>query len=63
MKFNEVKVFSATKAKDRDELGDRVSNWIDGNPDVEILNTEVRQSSDSEFHCLSIILFVNRKKR
>jgi hypothetical protein len=55
--FTGVKVFSATKAKERDELGDVVTRWIRSNPDVEIVDREVRQSSDDEFHCLSIILF------
>jgi hypothetical protein len=55
--FTGVKVFSATKAKERDELGEVVTRWIRSNPDVEIVDREVRQSSDDEFHCLSIILF------
>jgi hypothetical protein len=59
-KFNTVKVFSATKAKDRELLGARVSAWIEANPGVEITNTVVTQSSDKAFHCLAITLFAHR---
>ena len=59
-KINTVKVFSATKAKDRELLGARVSAWIEANPDVEIANTVVTQSSDKAFHCLAITLFAHR---
>jgi hypothetical protein len=57
MGFNGVKVFSATKAKDREELGEQVTRWIRANPDVRVTDKIVTQSSDSEFHCLTITLF------
>jgi hypothetical protein len=57
-----VKVFSATKAKEREALGENVTNWIRGNPDCEIVDKIVTQSSDSEFHCLTITLFYKRKE-
>jgi len=50
-----VKVFSATKARDREDIGDRVTAWIAANPGVEILQTVVAQSSDRSFHCLSLV--------
>ena len=56
-----VKVFSATKAKEREGLGDAVTNWIRANPDEEIIDKIVTQSSDSEFHCLTITLFYRRR--
>lgn len=59
--FTGVKVFSATKAKERDELGETVTRWLRSNADLEIVDREVRQSSDDEFHCLSIILFYRQK--
>jgi hypothetical protein len=55
-RINLVKVFSATKARDRDTLGDRVTEWIRNNPGVQILRTVISQTSDSEFHCLSFVL-------
>jgi hypothetical protein len=58
-----VKVFSATKAKEREGLGDQVTTWIRANPDAEIIDKIVTQSSDSEFHCLTITLFYRRNKK
>jgi len=57
MQFTGVKVFSATKARDREELGDAVTRWLQANADLEIVDRVVAQSSDSEFHCLTIIVF------
>ena len=34
MAFNGVKVFSATKAREREDLGDNVTRWIRANPNV-----------------------------
>ncbi len=55
--FTGVKVFSATKAKEREELGEHVTRWLRSNADLEVVDRVVRQSSDNEFHCLTIILF------
>ena len=52
-----AKVFTATKAKDREELGEVLTRWIRDNPRAKILDKIVTQSSDSEFHCLSITVF------
>jgi hypothetical protein len=57
MQFTGVKVFSATKAKDREELGESVTRWIRSNGDLEIVDRVVTQSSDDEFHCLTIVVF------
>jgi hypothetical protein len=55
--FTGVKVFSATKAKERDDLGEQVTRWLRANADLEIVDRTVMQSSDNEFHCLSVVLF------
>lgn len=61
--YNMVKVFSATKAKDRAELGERVTEFLRGFlKSGSVVETMVRQSSDSEFHCLSIVLFLRKPK-
>jgi len=49
-------VFSDTKASQRAVLGERVTAWLRANPGVEVLDTWMRQSSDREFHCQSIVL-------
>ena len=62
MLFDAVKVFSATKQKERDELGETVTRWLDEHKArIEIVDKVVKQSSDSEYHCLSITLFYKRK--
>jgi hypothetical protein len=61
--YNAVKVFSATKAKEREDLGYQITGWLQENQHVEIVNTEVRQSSDNEFHCLTIILFYRNERQ
>jgi hypothetical protein len=54
--FTGVKVFSATKARDRDELGENVTRWLRDHP-VQVVDKIVTQSSDHEFHCLTITIF------
>ncbi len=57
--FDAVKVFSATKAREREELGEVITRWLaDQDPQMEVVDKVVSQSSDNEFHCLSIILFL-----
>ena len=50
------KVFSATRAQDREVLGERVSAWLGANPHLEVRQTVVSLTSDSKFHCLSFVL-------
>ena len=52
-----IKVFSATKARDREVLGDVITEWIRSHPDCEVFDKIVTQSSDAEFHCLAITVF------
>lgn len=61
MQFTGVKVFSATKAKEREELGEAVTRWLRSNADLEVVDRVVTQSSDDEFHCLTIVLFYRAK--
>ncbi len=56
-RFTGVKIFSTTLARDREALSDRITRWLQENPGITIVDREVRQSSDKEFHCLSILLF------
>ena len=55
-RITRVKVFSATRAKDRERIGEVVTAWIGDNSDVRVLQAIVNLSSDSEYHCLSIVL-------
>jgi hypothetical protein len=55
--FNAVKVFSATMAPERDNLGEKVTSWLRAHPGVQVTDTIVTQSSDAAFHCLAITVF------
>ena len=55
--FTAAKVFSATKAREREDLGEVITRWIRANPQVQIVEKVVTQSSDNEFHCLTITVF------
>jgi hypothetical protein len=61
MDFTVVKVFSATKAKEREELGEVITRWLKANPGLEIVDKVVSQSSDNEFHCISIVMFFKER--
>ena len=61
--FTGVKVFSTTLARDRDALSDRITQWIRDNPQLEVVDKIVTQSSDNEFHCLTIIFFFRERPR
>jgi hypothetical protein len=56
-RFNGVKVFSATMVADREQLGEKITAWIQANPHVQIREMVVTQSSDEAFHCLAITVF------
>lgn len=51
-----VKTFSATMARDREALGDKVTDWLKEHPDLVVTEIRTMQSSDAEYHCLSIIV-------
>jgi hypothetical protein len=61
--FTGVKVFSTTLARDREVMGDTVNRWLAAHPELEVVSHEVRQSSDKEFHCLTITFFFREKAR
>jgi hypothetical protein len=55
--FNGVKVFSATMFAPREQLGETVTAWMAGNPQLIVTEFVVTQSSDSQFHCVAITVF------
>jgi hypothetical protein len=58
-----VKVFSATRAREREELGETITRWLKANPQVEIIDKIVTQSSDREFHCVTVTFFFREQER
>lgn len=61
--FTGVKVFSTTLARDRDALSDRITGWLKEHPELEVVDKVVTQSSDKEFHCLTLTFFYREKTR
>ena len=61
--FTGVRVFSTTLARDRENMGENITKWLKENPNVEVVDRVVTQSSDKEFHCLTITLFYRRNKK
>jgi hypothetical protein len=61
--FDSIKVFSTTLARDREAMGETITRWIKDNPGIEIVDRSVTQSSDKEFHCLTITIFYRAKDR
>jgi folate-dependent tRNA-U54 methylase TrmFO/GidA len=59
--FTGVKVFSTTLARDRENMGENITKWLKENPNVDVVDKIVTQSSDKEFHCLTITLFYRHK--
>ncbi len=57
IKFNGVKVFSATMVADREQLGEKVTAWMAGNPGKKVTDIVITQSSDEAFHCIAITVF------
>ena len=57
VKFNGVKVFSATMVADRDQLGEKITAWMASHQQCKLTDVIVTQSSDEAFHCLAITLF------
>jgi hypothetical protein len=55
--FNGVKVFSATMVADREKLGEKITEWLTANPQIDVRDMVVTQSSDEAFHCLAITVF------
>ena len=61
--FTGMKVFSTTLARDREMMGDTITRWLHDNQQLEIVDKIVTQSSDKEFHCLTITLFYRERPR
>lgn len=62
MDFDGMEIFSGSKHTERKEMGASVTAWRRNNPDVSIVEVRTLQSSDSEFHCVTIIIFYKNKK-
>jgi hypothetical protein len=59
--FTGVKVFTTTLARDREAMGEAVRRWLAEHPELEVVDKDVRQSSDRAFHCLSIVVYTRER--
>lgn len=63
MNFDGVKVFSASMKRERETLSESVNAWLSEHKDkIDIAGTAVKQSSDNEYHCITIVIFYQHKK-
>jgi hypothetical protein len=64
VKFNGVKVFSATMVADREQLGEKVTAWMQNNAaSKKVTDIVITQSSDEAFHCIAITVFYYEEPR
>ena len=64
VQFTGMKIFSTTLARDREQMGETITRWLaDHANNLEIVDKIVTQSSDKEFHCLTITLFYRERAR
>lgn len=42
-------------------MGDNITRWLRKNPEIEIVDKIVTQSSDKQFHCLTITIFYRER--
>ena len=64
IKFNGVKVFSATMVADREQLGEKVTAWMQThNSTKKVTDIVITQSSDEAFHCIAITVFYYEEPR
>jgi len=63
VKFNGVKVFSATMVAEREQLGEKVTAWIGAHPEKKVTDMVITQSSDEAFHCIAITVFYYEESR
>lgn len=52
-----LKVVSVTTPSRRAHLSDEVTTWLQAHPDRRLVDVIVRQSSDTHYHCISILIF------
>lgn len=55
--FDVIKMFAGTTAGDRAVLGEKITGWLAANGHLVVIDREITQSSDNEFHCVTVTLF------
>ena len=55
--FDGAIVFTASLRRDREALGDRITEWLKAHPERAVVDTVVVLSSSRRFHCQTIVIF------
>jgi hypothetical protein len=61
--YDGVKVFSTTHNRERETLGERVTEWTSWQREVEVIAMTSLQSSGASYHCFSIVVFFKGRPR
>ena len=59
--YDGIKIFSATRAAEREKLGEKMEGWSRVNQHLDVVEARVLQSSDNAYHCLTIAVFWKRR--
>ena len=62
MDFDGMVIFSASKHTDREKMGADVTAWRRNSASATITDVRTMQSSDNEFHCVTVVIFYKNKK-
>ena len=55
--FDGVQIWTATMAREREGMGAQITRWMRDNPDKEIVDYTITQSSDAAYHCVVVTFF------
>ncbi len=59
MQIDGVKIFTSTRWHEINELGEKLTEWKAAQPpSMSVVDVDIRQSSDSERHCFTIVLWL-----
>ena len=56
-----IRVFTATRPTEIERVGERATGWLAAQPDLELTELWIAQSSCRAFHCYSLCLWYRRR--
>lgn len=48
--------------RQREQLGEQVTDWLAEHPGIQITDIVITQSSDSSFHCVTLSIFFRERQ-
>lgn len=55
--FDGVKVIQGSTFRERADLGERITEWLQSNQRAMVVDIVMTQSSDAEYHCITASIF------